>query len=185
MLKRREKQLPAIGIGTLMVCSAIFLLTLSSREPVPGKHSWLTGLSGDWAVKIGQSGYEIGRSVSPYTPNAYEIFRWVPAMGKDGKMTEGLEPVFDGVLSYASDDIWILAQMQEQRWGWINCQTHQVSSVESEQEFQDKAPSEVKRLVKDMSIPSPSNRNVLFILGITLLGGSVYLVYRVWFGGDK
>ena len=92
-------------------------------------------------------------------------------------MGEVIESVFDGVVSYASDNTWILAEMG-QRWGWGNCQTHQVSSVDSKQELQAAAPPEVKRLVEDMRIPAPSSRNQFFILGVILLGVSLFLVCR-------
>ena len=95
---QRKKSIAALILASL---AAVFLL-LGLNEPSPGLHDCFFRLSGDWAVKIGDTGYEIGCSLDSPERKHFRVFHWARHARKDGSKAEGYTPekLFDPALSY-------------------------------------------------------------------------------------
>ncbi len=135
--------------------------TIAGRlEPLPGRGSWFTGLAGDWAVRIGETGYEIGNM--PDQRGEFEVFRW-KTVTKDGRVLgEAPEVVVGEVLRYAYEDPWIAS---ETRHGQVLIDTSS-GSVQLLGERGATIPSETRELFERAREPRPSHRDPLYALGM-------------------
>jgi len=168
------------SIAALIVaCFGVGFLLLGVNEPSPGLHDWFHRLAMDWAIRIGDTGYEIGNSLGSEERGHFRVFHWVAPSRKDGSEGEGCAPetLIDRVLSFQSLDKWILVQTST-GWGAIHIPTGNVHEAADIKGLAGSVPDSVIAASDSMIAPRPSYRVRYFVLCGVLAVTSVILLIR-------
>lgn len=153
------------GIWAIFLPIAAFLFVLAYMEPTPGRHSWFTGLAGDWAIVIHGTGYEIGNS--PTRDGTHVIWYW-KYRRVNGPRGQHIKEVVRDVSLYGTDGVWIVARAGR-RWVWINAQTGELYRATTTGEVERQAPPKVVALLASVEQARPSLRYKLEFLGLMAL----------------
>lgn len=166
-------------ISLIVACFGAGFLLLALNEPSPGLHDWFHRLSMDWAVRIGDSGYEIGNSLDSEERGHFRVFHWAVPIRMDGSEGEGYAPEtqIDHVLSFQSLDGWILVQTST-GWGAIHVPTGNVHEAADIKGLAGSVPDSTLAASDSMIVPRPSYRVIYFVLCGVLAAISVFLLIQ-------
>jgi hypothetical protein len=151
---------------------------LALNESSPGKHDWFHRLSGDWAIKIGDTDFEIGNSLDTDSQGIFRVSHWVPFVRKDGNESFTPKTLIDGVVSFHHHGDWILFQTNK-GWASIQITTGNLKEADNIKELADSVPNSLLLLSDNMKIPMPSNKVGYHIISSTLFIISLFLFIRM------
>ena len=130
---------------TILMFGGITLILISRLEPSPGRSAILMGVfSGDWSLRIGETGYEIGRAADGRI-DRYDVWRWVEVPGftvnaKSNNLNTLVESEnIREVIEYNSGDKWIVIRT-DYGYTWIDTLTHNRFQARSTPELREQAP---------------------------------------------